>query len=229
MTDACPSTDTTHWQRQVQVADYVTNEANSVSGNAATDRPLFSYYDAADNKLGASTPITDSAVTSTIVRVSAAVFLKINPTKPPAETMLQSAAFMRNQNQKPVASFTAATSGTGYTFDAGASSDPEDRTLHYDWYLAPANTTVPASAASLPDCSGTNPTFPTSGAGSDWQCLATTVVFVSSFTAQRDVFLRVTDPGGLQTMTNLPSAGDCVSATQVSPARAATDCARVGP
>jgi type II secretory pathway pseudopilin PulG len=211
MTVGCPSNDP-NWQRKTQLADFVTNQANAVSGNSATDRPLFNYYNAADQKLSATTPIVDSATTATIIRVGSQVFLKINPTKPPAESSLASAAFMRNQNQRPTASFTVSTSGSIFTFDAGPSFDPEGRTLHYDWYQAPTGTVVPTSAASLPDCTAAIPVFPaTPQPGSDWSCLSTSVVFGHSFPpGGKDVFLRVTDPGGLQAMTNLPAGGgDC--------------------
>jgi hypothetical protein len=160
--------------------------------------------------------------TPTILRVNAAVFLKLDPNKPPAETELASSAWMRNQNQKPTASFTTTLSGTTYTFDAGASSDPEERTLQYDWYTAPANTGMtPPAASTLPSCSDTNPKF---GTLTGWACLATTVVVQKAISGSNYVFLRVTDPGNLQAMSSFPSGG-CVPATSAS--RQPTDCGAI--
>jgi type II secretory pathway pseudopilin PulG len=209
----CPSTDST-WQKSTLVADYVTNQASG-----PPDRPLFSYFSKTGPMPTVPVPAAD---TTKIVRVAMSVFLKLEPNRPPAEAQLASAAYMRNQNQAPRASFDTDVAGTTYTFDGGASSDPEGRTLEYDWYTAPANPglTVPSPAV-LPTCSAKTPDF---SSAPGWGCLGTTVVLTKTITTATYVFLRVTDPGNLQSMTAFPGGG-CLSAT--SPARVPTDCGAI--
>jgi type II secretory pathway pseudopilin PulG len=211
MVQGCPS-DSASWQTRKVVADYVTNQKDS-----SVTRPLFSYFSAT----GALPDPVASADTSHIVRVNMSVFMTLDPAKPPAEAELASAAYMRNQNQPPTASYVAGVSGTTYTFDGGASDDPEGRTLLYDWYIAPTTVTAGTmpTVGSLPSCSATVPAFPAAAAG--WTCLGTTVVLTKSITGSKYIFLRVTDPGALQTMSALPPAG-CAQA--VSSTRTPTDC-----
>jgi hypothetical protein len=198
------------WQKSTQVADYVTNATTS-------GRPLFSYFSKTGPMPTLPVPAAD---TTKIVRVALSVFLKLDPNRAPAETQLASAAFMRNQNQAPVASFETDVAGTTYTFDGGASFDPEGRTLDYNWYAAPADPglVVPSPPSVLPDCSAKTPDF--SGAPG-WGCLGTTVVLTKSITTPTYVFLRVTDPGNLQAMTAF-SPGGCLKVTD--PGRVPTDC-----
>jgi prepilin-type N-terminal cleavage/methylation domain-containing protein len=220
MVSGCPSGDS-NWKSRRQIADYVTNQTTSPA------RPLFSYFSVSRSIPAPSSPGgIAQGTTPQIVRVNVAYFLKVSQKHPPAESELSTAAYMRNQNQAPTASFRAAvgTSGT-YTFDAGASSDPEERTLRYDWYQAPTNTTTVPAVNALPDCASSNPQFPASGAGSTWSCMGTTVVLVKSFSQAKYVFLRVTDPGNLQAMTALPAAG-CAVADASS--RVSTDCGKAG-
>jgi hypothetical protein len=135
---------------------------------------------------------------------------------------------MRNQNQPPVASFVASLSGTTYTFDGGGSSDPEDRTLVYDWYTAPPGVTaatMPAASA-LPSCGAATPIFPGTGQpGNGWACLGTTVVLSKGMPASKWIFLRVTDPGNLQKMSSLPTGTGCLSVSNAS--RIQTSCGAV--
>ena len=219
MISDCPSDDT-NWQTRTKVGDFVTNATTNPT------RSLFKYYsDAAPGTAITPDPTTGGITdTSQIVRAAVSIFMKLKPNRPPAETELDSAAYMRNQNQPPVAAFSAQVSGTTYTFDGGSSSDPEGRTLLYDWYLAPHSTSLSVpSPTSLPSCGATNPQFPTSGAGSGWSCLGTTVVVGKAIdpAAPKYVFLRVTDPGGLQTMSSFP-AGGCATATDLT--RTQTQC-----
>jgi type II secretory pathway pseudopilin PulG len=207
----CPSTPASGpvWQTKVQVGDFVTNEVSP-------GRPLFSYF-------SRSVPMTADPIlladTSKIVRVKMSLFMKLDPLRPPAETELFSSAYMRNQNQGPTSSFVASVSGgTNYTFDAGLSSDPEGRTLVYDWYTAPANaTSVPSS---LPSCSATQPNFGTTG----WACLGTSVVITKALSTASKVFLQVTDPGNIAAISAIP-AGACASA--VDPLRTPTNCGAI--
>jgi prepilin-type N-terminal cleavage/methylation domain-containing protein len=210
MVQGCPSP-SPNWQTQVRVGDYVTNMANS------QNRDVFSYFSTAGAMGTVPVPLAD---TSKIVRVNTSLFMKLDPNRAPAETELSSAAYMRNQNQPPASSFIATvTGGSNYTFDAGASLDAEGRTLLYDWYTAPTNVvTVPSN---LPSCSAAKPDFT---ANPTWACLGTTVVIRSTITTPTNVFLRVTDPGSLTSMSTLPSGG-CASA--VSTSRTPTTCGAI--
>jgi prepilin-type N-terminal cleavage/methylation domain-containing protein len=218
MAAGCPSTNS-NWQRTVKVADYVTNRVGT--------RPLFAYY-TTTGTTALTTPVSQN-ITSTITRVRTSVFLDIDPNKPPAEVQLASAAYMRNQNQSPRGLFTAkAGTGGAYTFDAGESSDPEGRTLIYDWYSAPTTTTALPSPAALPSCLADSPSFPTApAAGSDWSCIGNDVVLAHDFdlaSLPRYVFLRVTDPGNLQALSSM-TANSCL--TVVDPARTQDQCMKV--
>jgi prepilin-type N-terminal cleavage/methylation domain-containing protein len=229
MTTGCPAGG--GWQTTTLVGDFITNQKDS-----AVNRPLFAYYsrtgqlpDPNQSPPFASDPSrVASADTSKIVRVAMSVFLKLDPNRPPAETQLASAAFMRNQNQAPTASFVADVSGTNYTFDAGASGDPEGRTLLYDWYLAPPTVTAATmpSTSALPSCRAKTPNFTNVTNATTWSCLGTTVVLSNkAISGSKYVFLRVTDPGNLQAMTPLSTGGNCVSVT--SGGRVATNCGAV--
>jgi hypothetical protein len=218
MAAGCPSTNS-NWQRTVRVADYVTNRVGS--------RPLFAYYPTTGNT-ALTTPVAQN-ITSTITRVRTSAFLDIDVNKPPAEVQLASAAYMRNQNQSPTGLFTAkAGTGGAYTFDAGDSSDPEGRTLIYDWYSAPASTTTVPSPSALPSCLADSPTFPTApAAGSGWSCIGTDVVLAHDFNLASlpvYVFLRVTDPGNLQTLSSM-TGNTCLALTD--PARTQAQCMKV--
>jgi prepilin-type N-terminal cleavage/methylation domain-containing protein len=210
MVQGCPST-SANWQTKVKVGDFVTNFANS------QNRALFSYFTSSGPVSSVPVPLAN---TSKIVRVALSIFMKLDPNRPPAETELSSAAYMRNQNQPPTSSFVATVSGgTSYTFDAGASLDPEGRTLLYDWYTAPTNvSTVPTN---LPSCSAAKPDFT---ANPSWGCLGTAVVIVKTISTPTNVFLRVTDPGALTSMSTLPGGG-CASA--VSTSRTPTTCGAI--
>jgi len=215
----CPSTDSTDWLTQKVVGDFVTNKATSPT------RPLFTYYQHAATPL-MTTPVALSD-TSKIVRVSMSVFMKLNPNanKPPAEVELDSAAWMRNQNQPPTAAFTAKLGGSTYTLDGGDSTDPEQRTLLYDWYLAPSSTSTQPVASQLPSCSADTPVF--NAPYTSFSCLGTTVVVPNrSIPSGNYVFLRVTDPGGLQAISTLPGTG-CATATLAPPSRSETECGAI--
>jgi type II secretory pathway pseudopilin PulG len=210
MVTNCPS-QSSNWQTRVKVGDFVTNMAGG------QDRPMFRYFTTDGPAPTVPVPLAD---TSKIVRVGLSIFMKLTPNRPPAETELGSAAFMRNQNQPPASSFVATVSGgTNYTFDAGASLDPEGRTLFYDWYTAPTNvSTVPTN---LPSCGAAKPDFTQNPT---WACLGTTVVLTKTISTPTNVFLRVTDPGSLTSMSTLPGGG-CALATSTS--RTPTTCGAI--
>lgn len=217
MVTGCPSANN-NWTSSRRVGDFVTNATTNPV------RALFSYF----SRTGQLTaPVSNDPTvtpnTSQIVRVSVSLFMRLDPNQPPAETELDSVAFMRNQNQPPTPSFSASLSGTQYTFDGGNSSDPENRTLIYDWYSAPSDSGMtPPSPTTLPNCASASPNF---GSLTGWSCLGTSVVLHNiSFAGNQYVFLRVTDPGGLETLSKFP-AGGCLSATSSS--RVQTDCGAI--
>ncbi len=122
---------------------------------AGANRPVFSY---------------DSTALATITTVGIDLFVDTNATQPPAETELRSSAFVRNQNQIPVASFTATPTGGGHVLlNGGGSSDPDNQQLTFKWFRV-----------------GTAAAIGTSGL-LDWAPGAGTYT----------VRLEVTDPGGL--------------------------------
>jgi type II secretory pathway pseudopilin PulG len=87
-----------------------------------TTRPLFSYnaFDPRD-----------------VTEVNMVLFVDATPAAPPAETTLQSAVYLRNQNRKPDAVFSVAlaNSGTAIIMNASESTDPEEKPLTFQWYL----------------------------------------------------------------------------------------------
>jgi hypothetical protein len=137
-----------------RIADKVMNRA------AGAARPAFTYtYGTAGNL-------------TTITNVGVELIVDADRNRPPAETSLRSAAFLRNQNQVPVASFTATPTGGGHVLlNGGGSSDGDGATLTYVW----TNVTGGANTALA------NTGF------YDW----------ASGVGTFSVKLTVTDPGGL--------------------------------
>lgn len=134
--------------------------ADVTNRHAGADRPAFGYKYATPGVLGS------------ISAIDVRLFVDVDATRRPAEVELRSSAFLRNQNQPPVASFTATPTGGGHVIlNAGGSSDADGQVLAYAW----TNTTGGGSA------SIGSPSFV------DWSPGAGT------YTVQ----LTVTDPGGL--------------------------------
>ena len=134
-----------------RLAENVTNRI------AGANRPAFTY---------------DSGTLSAITSVGIGLFVDVSTTQAPAETSLRSAAFLRNQNQAPVAAFTPTATGGGHVLlNGGGSSDPDGQQLTYQWFKVVGTTTTPIGTTGLLDWAP--------GAGS------------------YSVRLLVTDPGGL--------------------------------
>ena len=71
------------------------------------------------------------------------LFIDVNTAMPPVESALSSSAFLRNQNQPPVASFTFSATGGGHLLlNGGASSDPDNQSLTYAWFNASTGSSI---------------------------------------------------------------------------------------
>lgn len=201
---SCP--DSGAWTTSQQVVRNITNDNGP-------DRALFTYGSYTATNL--ATPVANR---SQIVRVASSLFSDIDVTKSPAETELGSEVFLRNQNQPPQAAFRASPSGNTFTLDGGASTDPEGRTLKMDWYeVASPPVPLPSNPASLQDCSS-NPVLPPSNPW-NFTCIGSGPVLVHDFGGDPlatgsnpktvKVFLRVTDPGGLTSVSALSQSNTC--------------------
>jgi hypothetical protein len=112
-TAACPSS-VPAWGTRTQVAWGITNTREGL------DRPLFRYNaeDAQD-----------------IALIHSQVFVDDDPLHGPGETSLSTGVFLRNQNRRPTATFTAETAVPGsIVLNGSTSQDPEGEPLQYQWY-----------------------------------------------------------------------------------------------
>jgi len=122
------------WVSQRMVADFVTNRMSGV------DRPVFTY---SCSPLSPSTCPASSADYTRITNIGAQMYIDVNPGKAPAELRVVSSIFLRNQNEAPVADFSATSGGTRTVIlNASSSLDPEGRTLAYDWFLGNGTITL---------------------------------------------------------------------------------------
>lgn len=183
----CPDADTGAWGTSTVVTDSIVNTRPG-------DRRLFSYACSTSPcpVIGpASTPTDLSKVTE----IRTEIFLDINgATARPAESRIGTGVYLRNQNQKPVASWTSrrGVAPLSFVFNGSDSTDAENRTLTFFWFKGAtpaerdgvlASTLSPALAcAALPG-----------------KCIGTGVALTHAFssTATADVTLVVRDPGGL--------------------------------
>jgi type II secretory pathway component PulJ len=151
------------WGNQRFLADLITNRFKAANPNFPRDRPVF-------------TP--NSATIGQITRVSLTLWLDTTPgggpINAPDEAEINSGIFLRNQNQPPVASFTASVTGSRHiVLNASNSSDPENQSLTYIW--KDGSTTL--------DVTGQTGDF-------------------LSTTGSHTISLTVRDPGGLSTTTS---------------------------
>jgi prepilin-type N-terminal cleavage/methylation domain-containing protein len=126
MLGACPGTG---WTNRNVAADRVTNR---IGGR---DLPVFDY--ACATTAAATCPVSGSAADYPRIRnIEAQLYVDPNPARAPAELRVVSGIYLRNQNEKPVADFTTTSVATRtLILNGSASTDPEGRTLAYDWFL----------------------------------------------------------------------------------------------
>ncbi len=156
---ACPGAG---WEAQQVVAQGVTNQA-------VPDRPVFTY----------------NATTATeISAVNVALFVDMDPLRPPGETRLRSGTFLRNQNRAPTAAFTATPAAGGkVTLNGSPSSDPEGQPLTYVWMSSQGGVAKKLGEGITCECPTNADAFPTQRLDPGTYTL----------------WLDVTDPGGLST------------------------------
>jgi type II secretory pathway pseudopilin PulG len=70
-----------------------------------------------------------------ISSIGASLYVDANPSSEPAETRIRTSIFLRNQNRRPSAAFTATVVGSRHVLLNGwAAQDPEGQVLQYVWY-----------------------------------------------------------------------------------------------
>lgn len=107
---ACPVAPTTDgWSAGTVVAHKVVNGG----------RALFSY---------------NATALDEVTEIGAQLYVDADPARRPYEVVLRSGAFLRNQNRRPSASFSATVSGSQIVLNGSGSSDPEGKSLTYEWY-----------------------------------------------------------------------------------------------
>jgi prepilin-type N-terminal cleavage/methylation domain-containing protein len=119
---ACPGDG---WSQKTVVAENVVNRINGAP------RPVFDYR-CAD---GTTTTCRVAGSFAKVIAVNATLYVDTTPNAGPKEMRVSSGVYLRNQNQKPIASFSFNDSGIRRTILNGSqSSDFEGRTLRYHWF-----------------------------------------------------------------------------------------------
>jgi hypothetical protein len=131
MLGACPGSG---WVSQRLVADRLTNRLGG------RDFQIFSYGCSPTSPAGCPSGAADYP---RITNINAQLYVDPNPGKAPAELRVVSGIYLRNQNEKPVADFATTQLGNRTAiFNASRSSDPEGRTLYYDWFYGSTPVTL---------------------------------------------------------------------------------------
>jgi hypothetical protein len=113
-TGSCPS-NASGWDSERVVAQGITNRTLA--------RPLFLY---------------NAAIKTSITAITIQLFSRARTETEPKNGLLRSQVYLRNQNQAPLASFTATSIGNGHVLLNGSSSaDPDGDDLQYAWSATP--------------------------------------------------------------------------------------------
>jgi prepilin-type N-terminal cleavage/methylation domain-containing protein len=172
-TTACPGTG---WPAAGQgvVADHVVNGA----------RPVFLYQVSPTPGTYTEQSSVPSSSFPTDIAIRSQLWLDLDTTRAPLETSLTSRVFLRNQNRPPVAALDLSKYAKTVTFNASASTDPENYALSYRF--VDGTTSVPASGTACVVASST-----TCGWGS-----AATYSFTPS-AGTHTFWVQLKDAGGL--------------------------------
>ncbi len=106
---ACPGAG---WTRTAFVAASIANAANG-------GFPVFSY---------------DAPDPTDIAEIHVDLLIDTDLTRPPGATRLSTGVFLRNQNRRPTAAFTATRTAGGFVLNASASDDPDSDRLEFAWF-----------------------------------------------------------------------------------------------
>jgi prepilin-type N-terminal cleavage/methylation domain-containing protein len=142
MRSGCPSTGG-GWSETRVVATNVVNRINGL------DRPMFTYQCAG----GGTTCTSSPTLYDRIIGVNSTLYVDTKPVNGPGAERVSTGVYLRNQNQAPVAEFTSTVvAGTPRTvlLNGSGSSDFEQRTLAYYWFLG----TMPSTASIRCDLPG---------------------------------------------------------------------------
>ncbi len=143
MGGTCPGSD---WATEEVAAEGITNMAGGVS------EPIFTY----ECKAGAppTCPASESDYTR-ISQIGIDVSVDADITDLTRELKVSTGVYLRNQNEKPTAIFTAVRKATRTVIlNASGSSDPEGRTLEYIWMRREPTT---ADLEALGSCNSVDP------------------------------------------------------------------------
>jgi type II secretory pathway pseudopilin PulG len=186
--DSCPEpTSSGGWATTRVVAYHVVNRVNG------QDRPVFSF--------NVNAPMSELPK---ITLLRSDLFVDVDPDRRPRESRISTGVYLRNQNQVPMASFTAVSGGTGtrrFLLNGSGSTDPEGRTLFYAWFSG-ANPDLADATCSSTDALG---------------CIGRSVTLDYTFPASagngtQTFTLLVRDPGGLTATSKWtcdPTNGAC--------------------
>jgi hypothetical protein len=111
------------WGNKHFIADRITSRFDPATPTTPRSRPIFT---------------ANSATIGQVTRIDLTLYLDTTPgggpINAPDETRIDSGIFLRNQNQVPIAAFTAAVTGSRHIIlNASGSSDPENQSLTYAW------------------------------------------------------------------------------------------------
>jgi hypothetical protein len=113
---ALPSTSSSPasgWSSQTLVADSIVNTRDGLT------RPVFMF---------------NSQTLADVSSIHVDLYVDPDPTRAPIETRISTGVFLRNQNRRPVATFSATRTAQGIVLNGSTSSDPEGEALSYVWF-----------------------------------------------------------------------------------------------